>query len=161
MISEGSALPADLLELLDGTRLEEKIGTTLLLSAAEDDGWPHTALLSVGEVYAPSAQEVRLALYATSGTTEALTKTGRALLTAVIDGHVHKVRLTLDRLVEAATESEANVLFFGRVEHVDDDRVGYARITHGVEYELYDPEAVLERWERKVALLREMSRQED
>lgn len=152
-------LPDTLVELLDGNDLEHKVGDTFVLTACRRDGWPHVALLSVGEVYAPRPHELRLALYATSRTTGALTEDGRGLMLCVVDESAYKIRFTAERVSEALTEGEANALFFCDVVDVDRDKVGYARLARGIEFELYDPEAVIGHWQRKLTTLKNMTRQ--
>lgn len=149
------ALPAQVVEFLDGTRLEEKVGHTILLMAAEPDGWPRLALLSVGEVLAPSTTELRLALYPGSGTTKALTGSGKALLSLVLDQAAYRIRAEVERVPAPGDSSLA--FFRGRVVAVDGDRVGYATIVSGVAYELPDEGAVLERWRQQVGNLQDLT----
>lgn len=151
----GQALPATIVELFDGTGLEHKVGPTALLIATEPDGWPRLALLSVGEVLAASAMEIRLALYPSSGTTHALTASGRALLAVVMDEAAYKIRLQAQRV--AAPEGDPLAFFIARVAAVDEDRVGYASITSGITYELLDERPALTRWQQQIAHLREVS----
>lgn len=148
-------LPAPLLRLLDGEDLERKEGETILLLTAAPGEWPRLALLSVGELYAPSATEVRLALWPDSRTTANLEATGRATLSAILDGVTYDVELEArpDGDVPLGTWSAAR--FAATVRSVRSDTVGYAEITSGVRYRLKDAPKVLERWRLQVAALRE------
>jgi hypothetical protein len=143
-------LPPAVAALIDGAGLEGKIGVTIVLTAVDGDGWPRQALLSVGEVLSVSGGDVLLALYNGSRTTRALASSGRALLTVVAAGAAYKV------CIEVAQAGSADGLarFAGRVVAVDEDRVGYARITSGITYELPDPQPVLQRWGRQIDQLR-------
>lgn len=152
-MTASGVLPAALVALLDGTDLRSKIGQTVLLSAVSDDGWPHTALLSVGEVVAPDDRTLRIASYAGSRTTTALRQRGKGMLLAVVDGVVHKAWFA----VTAAGQDAAGRLSVvdAVVERVEHDQVAYARVRHGIEFDLLDPDQVLGRWEQQVAELRE------
>lgn len=144
-------LPSNLVSLLDGEELEAKIGSTLVLTACQPDEWPHIALLSVGEVLAVAPAAVRLLLYGGSGTSEAFLSTRRGLLLVVLDGATYKLRLA----VTAHSRSRAGLLLVAAdVERWDIDEVSYARMRHGIEYELTDPKATLSRWEDQVNQLR-------
>src|SRR5579884_59823 len=74
--SLGNQLPGALLQLLDGRDLGQKTQLALLLNTVDAQGYPHPAMLSVGEVLAPSPSALRLALYATSTTTSNLRRGG-------------------------------------------------------------------------------------
>ena len=154
-------LPAPLLRLLDGEDLERKEGETLLLLTAAPDGWPRLALLSVGEVYAPSATEVRLALWPDSRTTANLAANGRATLSAIIDGVTYDVEVEARREGDVPLGTWSAARFAATVRSVRSDTVGYAEITSGVRYRLKDAPKVLERWRRQVAALREGRREEE
>lgn len=81
---------------MDTTRLlhAAQNGTRRLSTPAEPLlGWPRLALLGVGEVLAASAAELRIALHENSGTTRALTHTGKARLSLVLDGSAYRIRL--------------------------------------------------------------------
>jgi hypothetical protein len=136
--------------LLDGSRLHEKVGTTLLLIACSPLRWPRLALLSVGEVLALSPRSVNLALYRSSQTTEAVARSGKALLFSVLDETVYKIDLSMER---SHGGDEINTYFRGHVVGATADSVAYAAVTHGIEYELRDEESVLFRWRRQLELL--------
>src|SRR5437868_382048 len=72
------ALPPELREFLDGQRLAAKTNDVIELLTVGEEGWPHVALLSVGEVLAASDTEVRLALWPDSQTTANVRRTSRA-----------------------------------------------------------------------------------
>lgn len=149
MTAPGAAapgLPQAVAELLDGSGLEDKVGLTIVLTAVDDAGWPRQALLSAGEVLGVSGGGVRLALYAGSRTSRALASSGRALLSVVVAGTVYKIGVE----VTGAGTADGLAYFAARVVAVDADRVGYARITSGITYDLPDPQPVLERWHRQI-----------
>lgn len=146
-------LPAPVRELLDGQDLGAKVGHTFLLVACEPDGWPRMAMLSVGEVLATSGREVRLALYPSSGTTAALTEAGKGLLIVVLDGTTYKIRVEATRVHDPGGGGESDALFVTSVTRVDEDRVGYATVEHGIMFSLTDEQAAVQRWVRTVERL--------
>jgi hypothetical protein len=143
-------LPRAVAALVDGAGLAGKIGPTIVLTAVDGDGWPRQALLSVGEVLSVSGKDVRLALYAGSRTTRALASSGRALLTVAAGEAMYKVCVEVARV----GSGDGLAFFAGRVVAVDGDKVGYARVTSGITYELPDPQPVLQRWARQIDQLR-------
>jgi hypothetical protein len=146
-------LPATLRRLLDGERLEERSGLAFELVTVSAEGWPHVALLSVGELIATGADELRLALWESSGTSANLRRTGQALLALVHDGAYFKLRL------EAEPDGEADAgrpltTFRARVVELVEDRVPYAELTSGIEFSLSEPDHVVRRWGAVVEELR-------
>lgn len=148
-----SELPGGVRTLLDGERLEERVGSTLLLTVADEEGWPRIALLSVGEVLATAPDELLLYLYPRSRTTQALTLRGRAVLLVVLGGAAVRVQLTARRLPDG-TAGLSGAVFKADVVAVEEDRVGYAELRHGIEFVLPDEGPVLARWREQVAGLR-------
>lgn len=55
-------LPEAVCALLDGTRLDVKVGTVVQLAVSDDAGWPRVAAISVGELFAVSATRLLLTL---------------------------------------------------------------------------------------------------
>jgi hypothetical protein len=148
-------LPPAVRAVLDGSALGDKVSTTVLLATTGEDGWPHLAMLSPGELLAPDSTSVRIALHATSGTCRALRGGGRALLSLVADSAAFRIRLSVRHVGRPPIEG-SDELFVASVEEVTEDRVPYARVTHGIEYELTDVEGTLVRWEAKLERLRSL-----
>ena len=143
-------LPDTLQRLLDGSQLEGKVGETLELITVDPDGWPHVALLSVGEVLAVTPTELRLALWPSSQTTANLHRTGRATMTSIQEAGAYYARL------EAAPLSTALGLATFRCHLLTllVDRVDYADLTHGIRFALRDRAAAVARWEDVIGGLR-------
>lgn len=150
-------LPDPLRRLLDGEDLDSKEGETILLLTAAGDGWPRLALLSVGEVYAPGPSEVRLALWPDSTTTANLGATGRATLSAVLDGVAYDVELEARREGDIRQPGAHLARFSASVRSARSDTVGYAVLESGVRYRLKEREQVVARWRATIAALREGS----
>jgi hypothetical protein len=153
-----ATLPPPVATLVDGTGLGDKVGQTISILTVGDDGWPRLSLLSVGEVLSTSGADIRLALHAHSGTTAALTASGRAMLHVVCDATVYKIRVRVRRVDPNPAPSSGRdvelAFFAGEVCRVDEDRVAYAELTSGITYRLDDAEAVVERWTRQVDRLK-------
>lgn len=148
MSTPNAAVPSALARLLDGRNVDGGVGHTLLLVATGRDGWPHVAMLSVGEVLVAAPDRLRLAVHEVSGTCDALRASGRALLHTVVDGVVVRVWASCRELPESPSGGLA--AFAARVERVKNDEVAYARVRHGIEYELTEAPSVLARWRRQI-----------
>jgi hypothetical protein len=144
-------LPAEVVALLDGSDLEDRVGLTVELITTGGDGWPRVALLSAGEVLATDDSRIRLALWPDSCTTANLTRTGRGVLALVHDGTAFTVRVETGRGPDLPGPLAA---FDGRVAGVRRDEVGYARLTGGITFELPEAAGVVARWRDTIAALR-------
>jgi hypothetical protein len=145
---------ADALALLDGSRVEERVGDTFILNTTTADGWPHIALLSVGEVLSVGDREIRIALWPNTAATRNITENGKALL-AIIGAHrCLYLRLACRRGEDIPSGSGRLAFFAGQIEQAVEDEVGYAMITGGVTFDVTGDE-VVERWRRTIASLRE------
>ena len=143
-------------ELLDGEELSAKEGTTLLLLTATSAGWPHVAMLSVGELLAISATQLRAALWPASTATCNLTSTGQATIALVYKGVAYYLRCRARRGPDLEVpSSEAGLAFFDlELEEVLEDVVPYAELTSGVTFRLVDSSESIARWEERIAALR-------
>jgi hypothetical protein len=156
--SVGEALPEPLWRILDGADPQAHVGLTIVLATPAVSGWPLIALLSTGEILAPSPRDVRIGLWASSTTTAALTETGRTTLAMVHDGAAWDVNLRCERAPDIVVEGGGHLAAFRcRVEEVLEDRVGYAALTDGIRYRLHHPEQVLPRWQTMLAGLAALS----
>jgi hypothetical protein len=153
--SLGRALPAVLQPLFDGQNLHSKVGETFLLLTTDTDGWPHMAMLSVGELLAVDSERLEAALWLHSTATRNLEHTARGLLAIVADGAGYYVRLTARRLDDLDLGAQGRLARFElAIEDVQEDRVDYAKLTSGIRFELPDPAAVVARWEHTIAALK-------
>jgi hypothetical protein len=142
--------------LLDGSDLARWVGETILLLTSTPDGWPHVAMLSVGEVLLLDAQRLSLALWPGSTATANLTQSGRATLALVHNQAGYYVRVSSQRQDDLAVpETSGYASFSLQVVDVQEDVAPYATLTSGVTYELKDAASTVARWERTVAALRD------
>jgi hypothetical protein len=149
-----TGLSPALLAALDGTRLRDKVGFTLLLLSTDGAGWPHAAFLSAGEVLARSPTQLALAVHAGSRTSDSLRRSGRATMLAVCEGQAELVRLRC-RLADTTAIAGLDIAcFHGDVERVERHDAAYATDLTGIAFGLRDPDATVPRWEATVAALR-------
>ncbi len=140
-------VPAALRGLLDSDDLAAAEGFTLLLVSVTADGWPHMAMVSVGEVVVAGDDSLRLALWPGSTATRNLTPSGNATLAAVADGTSYSLRLAVTRAGEVETPLAGQLARFeARVEGASADEAPYAVLESGVQFRLKDPPSVLARW---------------
>ncbi len=147
-------LPDVLCRLLDGSDLEGREGETFILLTVNEDGWPHVALLSVGEVLALSPRELRLALWPKSETTANLQRTGLATLATFLDGTAYYIELASRPLPRDERMPGSQAAFSAQVRRALADTVGYADLTSGVRFRLKSRDEVLQHWRRTIQALR-------
>lgn len=128
-------------------------GFTLLLLTVRDDGWPHQAMLSAGEVaLAPDGAPDGLALVVWAGSTSTrnLRARERATLTAVVDGVAYALFLRAREVgelpVPGGAPGTALARFAARVTAASADEAPYARLEQGVRFSLTDPDGTVARW---------------
>ena len=154
--SIGTNLPVALSGLLDGSDLASKEGVTALLLTMTDDGWPHLAMLSVGELVAVGPGSMRAALWPTSTATRNLTTTEQATIALVHKGVAYYVRCRSHRGDDLdVPSSDAGLAYFAlEIADILEDVVPYAELTGGITFRLADTEQSLPRWRERVEALR-------
>ena len=151
-------MPAAAAPLFQGDELEKWAGVTFLLLTVTDDGWPHVAMLSVGEVLSTSPRGLRVALWPTSTTTANLTRAGQATLAFVHANTAYSLRCSARRAPDIRPAPEGPLAVFElRIEAVLEDVAPYAELTGGVTYRLKEPEQV---WPRRHATIEALRRSE-
>jgi hypothetical protein len=127
----GNELPAELLADLSGQDLASKWSKTIPLVTLDEQGFPHFAILSYGEIQAPGPRELRIALYPNSTTTRNIQARPRVALLIVLGDSVYYVKGT------AAEKPAENVVRFDvAVDQVLVDNEPGARITGGIGFEM-------------------------
>ena len=153
--SLGNELPDALRQMLDGSDLAGREGLTFLLLTLDEEGWPHVAMLSVGELVAMDKHRLRGALWLHSSTSNNLSQNGRAMLTIVANGNGYYVRLAARRGPDLDLGSDGRLAYFEmEIEDVQEDSTDYATLTSGVTFRLKQPEQVVPRWQHTVDALR-------
>ena len=133
---------------------ERHVGLTILVLSELEAGWPHLAMVSVGELIVAADGRLALALWPTSTCAANLARTGRATLAVVTDGVAFSLRCHIDdELPVTAGEDPAMRGFVLRVTAAVEDAAPYADLLGGVTYRLHDAQATLARWRRTRAAL--------
>ena len=151
---ETPGLPQSLARLLDGNGLDHKVGETFLLITVSSDGWPHVAMLSVGEIIALTPTSLAMALWRGTTTGSNLARDGKALLVVVLDGAGHYIEMTTEYRRTMAVHGSELDRYACEVSRVLVDEVDYARLTSGIVFELPDQERVVSHWRETVATLK-------
>ncbi|ABC39260.1 hypothetical protein [Burkholderia thailandensis] len=150
------AWPRAALALFDGDDLARKAGFTASLVVVDrgvEPPQPRTTLLSAGELYAPDSRSLRFSLWPQSRAARALAVHPDATLAFVADDAFHQARLHVD---SSDSTDDGLARFTATLVDGEAQRVGYARLTAGIVFELAeaDAPAVLARWARQIAQLR-------
>jgi hypothetical protein len=136
-------IPEPIRTALEGDGLD---GFTVELISLGADGWPHVALLSVGEVLALTGPHLRLALWPSSTTAANVEQTGRATIAAVAAGTAYRLRLEVIPRGTLDGPAGAAAVFDARVVDVREDVAPYAVLESGIRFRPVDPDAVSARW---------------
>lgn len=153
-MTEQAAISEGLYQWLDGSDLESKQHTAMMLLSVTEDSWPHTAMISVGEIVAVGRTRLRIALWPGTVTTGNLLRSGQATLVAIHDGAAHYVRLRLQALPDLPDAQHPRQRFAAEVVAVREDVAKYADILSAVRIQLHNPEDVLGRWKETIGELR-------
>ncbi|QGZ60235.1 pyridoxamine 5-phosphate oxidase [Paraburkholderia acidiphila] len=146
-------LPAALVREFDGDHLEARLADAVRLSTVSEDGWPHGAQLSAGEILAVNAATLLIAVWPQSSTTANLVRDARLTLSLVHNGALLEIRARAHAVAQRQTALELRV-FRVEIESVTEHRAKYAAVLSGVTFRLYEPEQVLARWREQIAMLR-------
>jgi hypothetical protein len=142
-------LSTDVYELLNGQELTDKQHEAMMLLTVSEDGWPHTAMISVGEIVAISHRELRVGLWPDTSTTANIIRTNKATLVLFFKGKAHYIRLSLERLEELPA-AHPRERFSGKIVSAREDVAKYADITSGIKIELKNSKEVVERWSQTI-----------
>ncbi|MFP4905893.1 pyridoxamine 5'-phosphate oxidase family protein, partial [Paraburkholderia sp. BR14261] len=145
--------PAALLRAFAGAHLDARRADAVRPSTVSEDGWPHGAHLSAGEILAVNATTLLIALWPQSSTTANLMRDGRLTLSLVHDGALLEIRARAHAVAQRQTALELSV-FRVEIESITGHRAKYAEVLSGVTFRLYEPTRVLSRWREQIAMLR-------
>jgi len=142
-----------LVKYLDGLKLSERVGEAISISTVDADGWPHAAILSVGEVLAIDKQHLRFAIWAKSGTVRNIERTGLVSLALAHEGGLWEIHLKAKRIADQS-DSPKLAFFNAEIKDVRIHKVDYADVMANVTYRLHEPEKVIKRWSKQIEELR-------
>ena len=146
-------IPHEISLYLNGEDLAAK-NVALQLSTVDADSWPHIALLSAGEILVLPNGYIRLIIFPSSGTATNIGRDGRSTLTMPLDRGICEIRMRMRKLGESKAAGVALAIFEGQVECIHKHLSRYADVESGLTFSLHEPEVVLARWYRQIAVLR-------
>ncbi|WP_174292251.1 pyridoxamine 5'-phosphate oxidase family protein [Sphingomonas bacterium] len=144
-------LPASLLAQFDGDDLSDKLAVSAVLATVAEDGWPHLAYLSAGEVLI-AGDRLKLRLWPRSSSAANLRRDGHVALHAAADGVAWEVRLAVVGRVDTPDYLIVEMTVVGAISH----RAPYAEVGGMIGFTLHDEARTLARWEAQVAHLRSL-----
>jgi hypothetical protein len=146
----GREMPVEVFDLLNGKELVDKQQEAMMLLTVSEEGWPHTAMISVGEIVAISRYELRIGLWPDTSTTANVIRTHKATLVLFWKGKAHYIRLSLERLKELPNIQYKRVRFHAQIVEAREDMAKYAEIASGIKIDLKKPKEVVERWSETI-----------
>ncbi|MEK5058554.1 MULTISPECIES: hypothetical protein [unclassified Paenibacillus] len=153
-MNKNIAIPEPLLKLLDGERLPSKQNEAFMLQTVSEDGWPHTAMISVGEIVATDEYTLRLALWCGTTTSNNMIRSGKAELVIVYGGKVYYLKMAVKPLAPFISATHERDRFSAHIHALKIDQAKYAHIEAGIRVQLIDPDSVITRWTKTVEELR-------
>ncbi len=148
-------IPHEITIYLNGEDLVTK-NVALQLSTVDSDGWPHVALLSAGEMLVLPDGLIRLIIFPGSGTAANIARDGRSTLSVPLDHGLCEIRMRMRKLGESKAAGIGLAIFEGQVQRIRKHLSRYADVESGLTFSLHEPEVVLARWYRQIAVLRNM-----
>jgi hypothetical protein len=128
--------------------LADEEETAAYLVTVGEDGWPHAAMLSVGELVVRANGACGLAMWARTRTTANLLRTSQATLLSVVDGQAVRAKLQVTRVPGGMAAGPVELTYFtGVVAESVAESAPYAQLTAGVRFSLHDRDSVVLRWQ--------------
>jgi hypothetical protein len=148
--------PRELLAWFDGSALESKTGFTASLVTGEASGRLGTSLLGIGELYAPNAHSLRLALWSQARAARALAGGAPAALTFVFDGAFYQVQMSAAPMAVPQAQAQGLACFEAVLLAAEAQRVPYARLDSGIVFTLEERgrETTMRRWATQIEWLK-------
>lgn len=146
----GMEMPVEVFDLLNGKELVDKQHEAMMLLTVSEEGWPHTAMISVGEIVAISRKELRIGLWPDTSTTANVNRTHKATLVLFWKGKAQYFRLSLERLKELQNVRYKRERFHTKIVEAREDIAKYAEITSGIKIDLKNPKEIVERWRETI-----------
>ncbi|MGE7762463.1 pyridoxamine 5'-phosphate oxidase family protein [Peribacillus sp. NPDC097895] len=151
----GMEMSEEVFDLLNGKELADKQHEAMMLLTVSEDGWPHTAMISVGEIVAITSKELRIGLWPETSTTANIIRTHKATLVLFWKGKAHYIRLSIERLKELPTARYQRERLLAKVVSTREDVAKYADITSGIKIKLKNSKEVVERWGQTIEDMRQ------
>ncbi|MGW7160449.1 hypothetical protein [Paenibacillus sp. LK1] len=148
-------LSTEWMEWFNGQDLEQKQHEAMQLLTVSEDGWPHQAMISMGEVIAIAPNLLRLALWPGTQTSMNMSRTGKATLIAVLQQSLLSIRLDVTSLPQLMEAVHPRDRFEAQVLNIRVDHAPYAEITSGITFQLKDESGAITRWRETIEELRQ------
>ena len=132
----GAKLPDRLFEILKGEDITPHLGKVVLLVTVDSQGFPHPAMLSLGEVAAKDKENIRLATYKGSTTSKNLRERGKVAMVFAEEGMTYYVKGEVTQLEEALPDLPSLSSFNLKVAQVIEDTEPQAPIISGIRFQL-------------------------
>ncbi|MEJ7451031.1 pyridoxamine 5'-phosphate oxidase family protein [Staphylococcus xylosus] len=139
-------LTDDLKDLLNGKQLAQKQHIAMVLQSITSEGYPHSAMVSVGEVIALDSEHLRIALWPQTQTSISLAEKRKSNLIIIYNNMVSYLELDITLLPSLDNEVYERTRFEATIKSIRQDIAKYADITSGITVEMHEPEQVLNRW---------------
>lgn len=139
-------LTDDLQDLLNGKQLAQKQHIAMILQSITSEGYPHSAMVSVGEVIALDSEHLRIALWPQTQTSISLAEKRKSNLIIIYNNMVSYLELDITLLPSLDNEVYERTRFETTIKSIRQDVAKYADITSGITVEMHEPEQVLNRW---------------
>lgn len=146
----GMEMPVEVFDLLNGKELVDKQHEAMMLLTISEEGWPHTAMISVGEIVAVSRTELRIGLWPNTSTTANVIRTHKATLVLFWKGKAQYIRLSIVGLKELPNAQHQRERFYAKIVDAREDMAKYAEITSGIKIQLKNPKEVVGRWSETI-----------
>jgi len=124
----GRTLTSSLMSRLSSDPKSQK-GMAILLATVDAKGWPHMAMLSAWEIFAPDRNNIRVATYTSSATTENLRRNGAATIVLFDEGATFYVKCIARLLKMSLKCNPANSMFNLGVDGVLEDYLPGTEVT--------------------------------
>ncbi|MCD8792341.1 hypothetical protein [Staphylococcus gallinarum] len=146
-------MPKIVYKLFNGSHLEEKQDIVFIFQTVTIDGYPHTAMLSVGEIVAIDMEHLRFALWPNTTTVQGLRLNGKANIVFVYDQQVYYIELSVREYQSQYEGNDDRLKFEGEIRNIKIDSAKYADITSGISIQLRNPKDTVLRWRATVTEL--------
>ncbi|WP_211747622.1 pyridoxamine 5'-phosphate oxidase family protein [Paenibacillus sp. Marseille-Q4541] len=150
-----TVIPEALMTLLSGEQLEDKQQEAFILQTVNEDGYPHSAMISVGELVACDAFTFRIALWPGTMTTMNLIRSQKAQLVIIDQGLVYYIKIQTVHLPPVNSDIHTRERFSAHIHALKIDQAKYARIESGIQVKLLNPDSVIKRWQEQVDALKQ------
>jgi hypothetical protein len=145
-----SELMPEWLKRFEGNKLEDALDLGAIFASVDEEGWPHHAYLSAGEILVHSG-EVSVALWGASRAVANVMRAGRAVVYVAAQGSIWEARLTLKR---RPADNTNLAVFDGSIIVTRQHSAPYADVISLLDFKLHDRQSTLQRWREQIELLR-------